>query len=640
VFGYSVPDFAAVYGFVSGGFMASERQLSEVLREFARTMLTDFPIQAILDHLVARIVEIMPITAAGVTLISPGVEPRYIAASDDVALRFETLQGEVGEGPGLAAFESGEAVSVPDLSREDRFPAFTSRALRAGLASVFSFPLHHGDGVLGALDLYRNTPGELITESMTAAQTLADVATAYLINAQARADLHDMSERFRKTALHDALTGLPNRILLLERLEHAFHRSRRSGLTSAVFFVDLDGFKNVNDSFGHRIGDELLVAVAQRLSTILRPGDTLARVSGDEFVIVCEDLADPAQADAIVSRLDTALRPPLLVSGIETNVTASIGIAFTGRDSDTPDKVLHMADMAMYRAKRAGGARHLIHDLRNQQVADDHAALEHDMHGLLGRGELHLDYQPIVATIDGSVTGVEALLRWTRPGRGPVSPSVLVPLAERLGMIPAIGQWVLEQAMAEQHRWHRQYGVDDLAVSVNVSAHQLTSTGFTETVAGVLAADASNPDMLTLEMTESVFVRDGERALVVLNDLKAMGVKLALDDFGTGYSSLGYLLEFPVDIVKIDQLFVAGLGQNDACQSIVAAVVQLAHGLGMTAVAEGVETAQQRQQLTLLGCDSCQGFYFARPMPASTLDTLIQRCAHGTHPHLPTPDAA
>jgi diguanylate cyclase (GGDEF)-like protein len=504
---------------------------------------------------------------------------------------------------------------------------------------VFTFPLHHGDARLGALDLYRGAPGELTAESMTSAQTLADVATAYLINAQARADLHEAAERFRETALHDGLTGLPNRILMLERLEHAFHRSQRSGLTSAVFFVDLDGFRSVNDSFGHRMGDELLVAVAGRLSEILRPGDTLARVSGDEFVILCEDLVDAAQADAIVSRLEAALAPKFVVSGTEIDLTASFGIAFTGRGSDSTDKVLHAADTAMYRAKSAGRGRHFILDLRDQGLVDNQAELEHDIHGLLARRELHLDYQPIVTTVDGCMTGVEALLRWTHPSRGPVSPGILVPIAERLGMIPAIGQWVLEEASAQQDRWSSQYRVDDLAVSVNVSAHQLTARGFTEAVAEVLS-DRTNPHLLTLEMTESVFVCDGERAVVVLNDLRDMGVKLALDDFGTGYSSLGYLLHFPVDIVKIDQMFVAGLGRNPASQSIVAAVIALAHGLGMTVVAEGVETAEQYRELVRLGCDCCQGFYFARPMPATNLDSLMERRADGTNPFLPSVGAA
>jgi len=615
--------------------MASERQLSDVLGEFARTMVTDFPIQAILDHLVERIVDIMPITAAGVTLISPGVRPRYIAASSTAALKFEMLQIDLGEGPCVATYLNDVAVSVPDLAQEDQFPTFTARALEAGLAAVFTFPLHHGGRRLGALDLYRDTPGGLTADSMAAAQTLADVATAYLVNAQGRTDLQDASNRSRSAALHDGLTGLPNRILMIERLEHAFLRGRRSGLTSAVFFVDLDRFKTVNDTFGHQIGDQLLAAVAVRLSEVLRPGDTLARVSGDEFVMLFEDLASSVTAETIARRLGAALGRPFVLSGIEVNITASVGIAFTGDRGDTADDVLHTADMAMYWAKRAGGATHHVLDLREQDPAEHQTGLERDIHGLLGRRELHLDYQPIVATVDGCISAVEALLRWDHPRRGLVSPSVLVPLAERFGLIPAIGQWVLEQASLEQDRWQSQYRVDDVAMSVNVSTHQLMSAGFTDAVRAVLGTSRANPELLTLEMTESVFVRDGERGLLVLHDLKDMGVRLALDDFGTGYSSLSYLKQFPVDIVKIDQMFVADLGRDPASLSIVAAVVQLAHGLGMTVVAEGVETAEQYQELNRLGCDFCQGFYFARPMPAARLETLIQHRPDGTNRSLP-----
>ena len=613
----------------------SESQLSEVLSEFARTMVTDFPIQAILDHLVERIVEIMPITAAGVTLISPGVEPRYIAASNGSALEFEKLQTELAEGPCLAAYHSGEAISVPDLGLEKRFPMFVKRASAVGLAAVFTFPLRHDGQPIGALDLYRDSAGDLDLDSMKTAQTLADVTTAYLVNAESRADLRDASYRSREVSLHDALTGLPNRVLLMERLEHSVVRGHRSGMISGVFFIDIDRFKNVNDTFGHRVGDDVLVAVAGRLNGVLRPGDTLARISGDEFVVLCEDLGTTVQADAIMARLGAALDRPLSMSGIELKVSASIGMAFTGRDADAPEDVIHAADMAMYRAKRTSDGSHAMFDMRDKNMANYQAGLERDMLGLLGRGELHLEYQPIVATRDGRITGVEALLRWAHPRRGPVPPSVLVPLAEKAGLIPAIGKWVLEAAATEKDHWQHDYRVDDIAVSVNVSAHQLMSPGFVDIVAAVLANGRGPAAQLTLEITESVYVTDGQRALMVLKDLKDLGVKLALDDFGTGYSSLSYLLHFPVDIVKIDQSFVGGLGHDRANEAIVGAVIDLAHDLELSVVAEGVETVEQYRDLVALGCDFCQGFYFARPMAPESIGTLIEHRSDGANQSLP-----
>ena len=598
--------------------------VSEVLSEFARTMLTDFPIQGILDHLVKRIVEILPVTAAGVTVISPGSHPQYVAASNADALRFEQLQSELGEGPCVLAYTTGEAVSVKDLSSEVKFPNFTPRALAAGLAAVFTFPLHHGRSQLGALDLYRETAGELSREATEAAQTLADVAGAYLLNAQARAELKDASDESRHAALHDALTGLPNRLLMVERLEHAFLRERRSSHTSALFFVDLDRFKAINDTYGHHVGDELLVAVADRLTEVLRPGDSLARLAGDEFVILCEDLDSPAQADSITTRIDEALAAPFVLSGISVDVRASVGVALSGQSNDAPEQLLHEADLAMYRTKREHVSGRQMLSLRDAHDVEQLAALESALPGAAERGELLLAYQPIVAATDVSLTGVEALLRWQHPTLGLVEPSVLIPLAEQCGEIIDLGRWVLEQAWTDRSRWESDPS-SELGVSVNVSPHQLMAAGFTDTVADVLASTSTNPELLTLEVTESVFVRDGERALFVLNDLKDMGVTLALDDFGTGYSSLGYLRRFPVDTVKVDREFVANLGHDLPSHIIVTAVIQLAHGLGMTVTSEGVETAQQHTELTRLGSDSCQGFYFARPMSQSGLSTLVQQ---------------
>ncbi len=259
-------------------YVGQEERLSDVLSDSPRTMVTDFPIQSILDRLVERIVDVLPITSAGVTLISPGRDPHFIAASDADTLEYEKLQTELGEGPCTDTYGSGEAVSVPDLTVDLRFPVFSRRALDLGLAAVFTFPLRHGDKRLGALDLYRESPGDLDENTMVGAQTLADVVAAYLLNAQAREDLRDSSENFRNDALHDALTGLPNRILLRQRLEHAVLRARRLRKVISILFIDLDRFKQVNDMYGHRAGDELLIAVASRLLGLLRPGDTVARV--------------------------------------------------------------------------------------------------------------------------------------------------------------------------------------------------------------------------------------------------------------------------------------------------------------------------------------------------------------------------
>jgi diguanylate cyclase (GGDEF)-like protein len=605
----------------------AQEPFADVLIEFAQTMVTDFPIEKILDHLVKRIVDILPITGAGVTLITPDLHPRYIAASNGSALAFERLQTKTREGPCLEAYHTGRALAVSDLSSEERFPHFAALALEAGLGAVFTFPLRHGDIALGALDLYRDTPGPLEPDSMTAAQTLADVAAAYLLNAQGRADLQASSERALATALHDPLTGLPNRALMFERLEHASQRARRSRTTSAVFFLDLDHFKTINDTYGHRVGDELLVAVAERLRAVLRPGDTLARLSGDEFVILCEDLDDASQADAIAVRIDMAMAPPFMLSDSEISVTTSIGIAFTGRDNDDPEQLLQDADLAMYQTKRLNAERPVF-DLGDLHRAEHQAGLRRALPGAADRGELHLEYQPIVTSADRRMIGVEALLRWTHPTRGQVAPTVLIPLAERSGLIAEIGEWVLQQALSDRRQW-RNPPADDLTMAVNVSAQQFMSAGFTEVVAAALATTSTDPRSLILEVTESIFIRDGERAGIVLADLKRLGVRVALDDFGTGYSSLSFLLDYPVDILKSDRSFVAKLQDDAASRTVMTAVIQLAYGLGMTVVAEGVESGAQHRQLTQLGCHYCQGFYFARPMRVSGVTTLTMDRADG-----------
>ncbi|MHB8191489.1 MAG: putative bifunctional diguanylate cyclase/phosphodiesterase [Ferrimicrobium sp.] len=620
-----------------GGFAitTTDRQLSAVLSEFARTMVTDFPIQGILERLVQRIVEILPVTAAGVTLITPNTSPRYVAASDESALRYEQLQTELGEGPCLVAYWTGKAVAVADLRVDSRFSVFGPRASDAGLVAVFTFPLHQGDKQLGALDLYRDTPGLLDDEDMVTAQTLADVTAAYLVNAQARADLQDASDRSHESSMHDALTGLPNRVLLIERLKHSLMRGRRSGKASAILFADLDRFKAVNDTHGHSVGDKLLVAVAERIAGLLRSGDTLARMSGDEFVMLCEDLDERAEAGLIATRVVDALSAPFELSGIVVEISVSVGIAFTGMDEQIPEQLLQDADVAMYQAKRKGGHDHQVLDPREQQVVQRRASLQLDLHGALGREQLRAEYQPIVRTEDGRIVSVEALLHWDHAIRGPIPPMTVIPLAEQSGLIFEIGKWVLQQACTDRGRWISEAGYDDIGIAVNVSAHQLMGPDFVAMVRGVLASTHTGPELLTLEITESIFIQDAERAFIVLNDLKQLGVMIALDDFGTGYSSLSYLQRFPVDVVKIDQGFIADLVRDRMSNTIVAAVIALAHNLGMGVVAEGVETAAQHDQVAALGGEFCQGFYFARPMSSAVFSTLIDQTTSNVKLRLP-----
>jgi diguanylate cyclase (GGDEF)-like protein len=408
-------------------------------------------------------------------------------------------------------------------------------------------------------------------------------------------------------------TGVPS---------HSILRCRRSKKVAAVLFADLDRFKAVNDTYGHHIGDELLQAVAERLTALLRPGDTLARLAGDEFVILCEDLDNPSQVEPIAARIDLALSVPFVVSGIEVRMSASVGIAFAGQGGDGSETVLQDADVAMYQAKHQGGARHGVVDLRKRHLANHRARLNRDLQGALGRGELRTAYQPIVSTPDERILGAEALLRWHHPAVGMVAPQTAVPLAEMSGLITEIGRWVLERACLDRQTWPRQSD-EPLAVAVNVSASQLMGAEFVGSVAKVLADSGTDPGVVMLEITEGLLIQDSDRALVVLSELKRLGVTLALDDFGTGYSSLDHLPRFPVDIVKIDQAFISQVDLDRTSSLIVTAMVTRAHELGMRVVAEGVESADQRERVVSLDCDAYQGFHFARPMPTGELGPMM-----------------
>lgn len=601
--------------------MIDEGKLSTVLSEFARTVITDFPIQGILDHLVVRIVEVVPVDSAGVTLISAGNAPHYIAASDADALRFEKLQTELGEGPCLAAFETGASVSVADLANDCRFPQFAVAAVQAGLAATFTFPLRHNKVRLGALDLYRNTPGQLDAHDLRAAQTLADVAAAYLLNAKSRDDANAASDRLFHLSMHDPLTGLPNRLLFEERIEHAAQRAQRSRTTAAILFADLDDFKHVNDVYGHHVGDQLLRSVATRLNGLIRPGDTLARFSGDEFVILCEDLSSAADVDGLARRIHDKMAKPFTFNDTQVRVTASIGIAFAGPGEDISNEMVADADRAMYTVKGSGGAGHAIVDIRSRTHAPGPQRLEVDLGEALANEGLETAYQPIVRTADGLVAGIEALLRWTHPERGVVPPLTIIALAERTGLINELGSWVLERSCQDHVRWLHDNPAAQLDLAVNVSALQLAKEGFAQTVVDIVSRTNLRPEHLILEMTETSEIDNSDRVMTVLSDLRAAGIRLAIDDFGTGFSSLSYLGRLPIDIVKIDRCFIADMLVGSG-RRIVGAIIDLAHDLGLEVIAEGVETRGQRDILAALGCDAAQGYFYARPAPVSAIRSI------------------
>jgi diguanylate cyclase (GGDEF)-like protein/PAS domain S-box-containing protein len=440
----------------------------------------------------------------------------------------------------------------------------------------------------------------------------------------------DISERKRleqqllHQAFHDALTGLPNRNLFLDRTRHALTLSRRLDQAVAVLFLDLDNFKIVNDSLGHDIGDQLLVTTAERIQGCLRDGDTAARLGGDEFAVLLENLATVEDAAGVAARLLETLRRPLYLDGHEMFVTPSIGIAVgTSSDAQAED-LLRDADVAMYIAKHNGRARYEIFEPEMGSLARQRLELEHDLRRALERNELSLHYQPVVSLCDGSLSGFEALLRWDHPTRGRIAPDAFVPIAEETGLIVPVGSWALREACRQlrawQDRWPQARGI---SISVNLSGRQFKEPGLADEVARVLRETGLAPRCLNLEITETIMMADEAGTSAVLRELEQLGVTLAIDDFGTGYSSLGTLRHFPVETLKIDRSFVDGLGAESDDSVIVSGVVGLAHGLGLRVVAEGVETVDQLARLRELGCDYGQGYYFSRPVPANEAGGIL-----------------
>lgn len=443
-------------------------------------------------------------------------------------------------------------------------------------------------------------------------------------------DRRALEHQLSHQALHDAVTGLPNRALLADRTDRALAQSRRSNAAIAVLFLDIDNFKVVNDTFGHSEGDRLLVDLGRRLQICVRDSDTVARFGGDEFAVLLPVIDRAEDAVDVAKRIERALAVPFSVGGRDIVVSGSIGIATSAHAVSTSDELLRQADIAMYRAKAQGKHQSALFDAEMHVSMLDRLDLEADLRAAIERDQLRLEFQPTYAIGSGALVGVEALVRWQHPTRGLIPPDSFIKIAEETGVIVPLGAWVLRAACAQARAWLNDHiGNRPFTLSVNLSGKQFADSQLVHQVAAVLASQSLPEGLLTLELTESVVMADAEQAVERLRQLKHLGVSVSIDDFGTGYSSLAYLKRFPVDILKIDRSFIAGLGLEQEDSAIVEATIMLARALGLRVVAEGVETACQLDRLSQLGCDWAQGYFFSKPVPASEISKLLQHSIYG-----------
>ncbi|HEX4976795.1 MAG TPA: EAL domain-containing protein, partial [Nocardioides sp.] len=588
-------------------FLAARVLEQRDLAELGRLALTS-PLSEVLRECVRRLEARFPGMLAGVMVREDGTRFRTVASSDPAWVdRVGTFGADSLTGRVVA---EGRTQFSTDMWEDPRYDSETARAAvaKAGLVTAVPGP----DGVWGTLGIAGRDPHSWTPDEVAFVESLA----ATLAAAVRRADLE---RALQHQALHDALTGLPNRALVTDRIESALGRSRRSGGLVAVLMLDLDDFKTVNDSLGHGAGDEMLQALADRFRDIVRPGDTVARLGGDEFVVVSEQPDSEDEVALLADTLLSACAAGLEVEGRHLEPSVSIGVAMTvGGDTDAT-RLLAEADMAMYRAKRDRPGTYRVFDeqLRGDVLGRiDVAGL---LRSALRAGGLRLEYQPIVDLRTGACTAVEALARWDTPD-GPVPPDVFVPIAEETGLISELGSWVLDEALRTRRAWQAEDL--DVLMRVNVSAHELRNRSYADGVLAALARHAAEAGVLGLEVTESVLVEDDAVTQENLRRLSDAGVSLLVDDFGTGYSSLSYLERFPVvDVLKVDRSF---LVQGSRGHAVVQAVVGLARAFGFLVCAEGVETAEQLAYLRELGCDLAQGYLLARPAPAPEVAALLR----------------
>ena len=539
-----------------------------------------------------------------------------VDADGGVRYHSESVRRVLGYDP--AELIDGDPLTLVHPDDRERVGRFVAEAaLRPGVTAAETWRVRHRDGTW----LHSET---------VAANLLEDPNVRGLVlNTRDVSDRKELEAQLVHQAFHDGLTGLANRTLFTERVEHALARSAEGDL--AVLFIDLDDFKHVNDSLGHAAGDQLLVAAARRLQGCLRPSDVAARLGGDEFAVLLERVTDAEAAATVAGRVLDTLHQPFGLNGRTIPIKASLGVA-TGRPgTDEADELLRNADVAMYAAKAGGKDRYELFRPDMHEDMLQRLELEAELRHVADRDQLVLHYQPIIELVSGRITRVEALVRWDHPTKGLLPPPAFIPLAEEQGLIGPIGNWVLLQACLQARRWHDQFpDAPPLSVHVNLSGRQLEEQRLVGEVAQALETSRLSPRQLTLEITESVLVSDVEAMSTRLRELKGLGVLLAIDDFGTGYSSLSYLRRFPIDMLKIDKAFVDGIGKGREDTALAHAIVKLSHTLQLHTVAEGIEQAEQAAHLASLGCQDGQGFLFARPLnPEAMTELLAKSLADG-----------
>ncbi len=513
-------------------------------------------------------------------------------------------------------WESKQAMWVADLGREASDVQRAPVAMAAGLKAAMGIPVLAGQAIVAVL-------GFLTGEARPRDQHLMDIVSGVAAQLGLAIQRKHADARVHYLVHFDRLTGLPNRTLFADRLQQAVIEAARHQRLVGVVFVDLDRFKNINDSLGHAVGDQLVKDVAVRLSAAVREGDTVARLSGDEFALVLADMAQADDAARLARKILNVFVQPFHSGGHEIFITASLGITLYPIDDKEVTGLLRNADVAMYRAKESGRNTYQFYSADMTSRAAENLTLENDLRHAIERDELILHYQPLVESQTGRMLGVEALVRWAHGKRGLISPMQFIPLAEESGLIVPVGEWVLRKACAQCQAWRRN-GYPDMRIAVNLSARQFRE-GLDITVIGILQEVGLDPSALELELTEGVIMQSSHETLTVMQRLADRGVTFSIDDFGTGYSNLSYLKRFPVDILKVDRSFVKDIPGDLDDSAIADAIITMAHSLGMKVIAEGVETEQQSAFMRSHGCDAMQGYYFSKPVSAEDISVLLQR---------------